>query len=305
MRILRALPATALGAVLGALAAPAFAADRAAAARPIFTPLPKGASAADVQGRFDALERATEQEYSKLIKEARDQQSAIEDKLRQIDRQVETLKNEVRRIELLQKKIEEVLPKILAFVGSDSALGAAPGARQAQVTALLSGELSKAGVSIPPDRLAQDAAAITKGGTSGLTVAWDLVLQIARAGSPAPRARLGPHAFPEVSSFDLSNAAQMPPASAAAFLSSTVSRQASEEIRRLNGEIDSLRNESKKLTLEIKSLEAEIAKLEADKAKLIAELKAQRTKAVEEANRLRSPAAIRFVPTATPTPGKR
>ncbi len=284
------------------------AAERLRTVRPVPTPaLPARATVLEVQNAYDRTEKDVEAEYAKLIQEASAEKSALGDKIKQIDRQIEALKNEIRRIELLQKKIEELLPKILAFVGSDSAggFGAANAGRPVELTALLAGELGKAGVSIPPDQLAGTAAAITKGGPNGMAAAWGIVLQIARAGSSTPRERLGPHAFPDVSSADLSNAASLPPGSATAFLLGRVSQQAAGEIKRLDDAIDSLRKESKRLAFEINTLEAQIAKVEAERAKAIEGLKTQRAKALEEANRLRSPAAIRLAPAATPTPARR
>lgn len=292
---MRSIPAfTLVGFVLSA--APA-AAQR-ELAPPALTPAAGGpALLADVSISFDQMEKNIEQQYAKLIRKEKDQKSALEDTIKDLDRQIQAVKEQIKKIQLVAQRIQELLPKILSAVGSDSGGvfgGAFSEAKRAQLEALLAAELSKAGVSLSAKEIQGIAAAITKGGQGGMSTALQIVITIAEAG-----AARSPD-FPKVVAAEVSSAASLPGASAAAFFSSRFSDQASRRIQDFNRAIDSANAEKKTLKERIAALDKQIAKLEEDKAKALAELRKQKEKAIVAAKAIDT--RIVRLPTPTPTP---
>ena len=105
----------------------------------------------DVASSYDQMERNIELQFAKLMQEAKGQKQALEDKIKEIDRQIAALKEQARKIEQVAQKLEELLPRILAAVGSDSGgMRRTPSAKGDQLAALLASERAKAGLPATP-----------------------------------------------------------------------------------------------------------------------------------------------------------
>jgi predicted nucleic acid-binding Zn-ribbon protein len=286
-------------------------------ARPALTPTAGGQLVlADVSSSFDRMEKNIELQYAKLKQEAKNNQDALQDKIKEIDKAIERLKQVAKRIELLSQKIQELLPRIVGAVGSDSGagIGRTPSTTERdRFAAMLAVELAKAGIGMSADQLQKTAEAIGRGGQGAMALAVYLTTEIAEANADksvsgaatksarggsagAPSAALQSLAarqdFPRVSQGDVASAAQLPGSAAASYFANRFSGQAAERLAATNKAIDSEQQKKKALVNQVAALEKEIAKLEQDRQKALADLRSQRMK------------AVRTSPTATPTPKK-
>jgi chromosome segregation ATPase len=65
----------------------------------------------DINTLFDQMAKAIEVEFNKLIKDAKDSKSKLEDQIKQIDNQVSKLKLQISRLNKIAEKIQELLPQ--------------------------------------------------------------------------------------------------------------------------------------------------------------------------------------------------
>lgn len=83
--------------------------DRPRTARPVPTPaLSPRATVADVQGAYDATEKAIEAEYANLVREARSEISALEDKIKDLEKQIAALEGKAKRVSSDAAKLDEI-----------------------------------------------------------------------------------------------------------------------------------------------------------------------------------------------------
>jgi septal ring factor EnvC (AmiA/AmiB activator) len=130
-------------------------------------PATSSAIVADVQRQYDSMEQSIEQQYAKLLKSAKDKKAALEDKIKELERRIDALKAQAKKIELVAQKMDQLLPKIQATPGSGPApsKGArSSAARVDEVAALLSAELAKDGVQASPAEVRWAAEALGDGG---------------------------------------------------------------------------------------------------------------------------------------------
>ncbi|MCM3877016.1 MAG: hypothetical protein NEA02_11430 [Thermoanaerobaculia bacterium] len=252
----------------------------------------------DVVNAYDQMEKNVELQFAKLTHDAKGSKDALEEEIKALGSQILKLEQAAKKIEAVAQKMQELLPKIMAAVGSDpgAALRRAPStAKESAFEALLKTELAKAGVSLSTKEIQSIAEAITKGGQAAMSAALQIVITIAEAGvGKSPD-------FPKVLPADLSAAAQLPGAAAASFLSKRFSEQASQKIAETNQAIKTAQSQIKALKEQIKEIDRQIAKLEEDKQKALAETRKQKEKALEDALKARDSRVIRLR-TPTPTP---
>lgn len=164
------------------LAAPA--AAQKAVARPALTPVAVSSNVrSDTSASFDQMEKSIEQEYAKLVQDAKTQKSDLEDKIKEIDRQIAALKEHAKKLDQVARKMDELLPKIMAGLGGDTGgRGRTPSPpKRDQFAAHLKAELAALGVGVSPDQLSKIMDALGKGGSGGMALAMQIVTQIADA----------------------------------------------------------------------------------------------------------------------------
>ena len=161
---MRSLPAfTLVGFVLAALPA---------AAQGLVPPAPTPAGGqavlSDIRNTYDRMEQNIEMEYAKLKQEAKNNIDALNDKIKEIDKAIEKLKQEAERIELISRKIQELLPRILEAISGDPVAQR----ERAPLTSLndrvavrLGAELAKAGLALSSAEINEIVNAVKRGGT--------------------------------------------------------------------------------------------------------------------------------------------
>lgn len=86
-----------------------FGAERPQAIRPVPTPaLSARSSFADIQAVFDAMEKSVELEYAKLVQDARSQKAALEEKIKELESQIESLRATAKKLEGNATKLAEI-----------------------------------------------------------------------------------------------------------------------------------------------------------------------------------------------------
>ncbi len=177
MRFVPGVPLVALGLA----AAPALAAQP-ISARPQPTPRPN-AALADVSRYYDAMEQNVEVQFAKLKKQAKDDIDALESKIKEIDRQIASLKERAGKIVQIAAKMDALLPKFMAALGRDTGgrTGRAASSKRDQVAAQLRTELAGLGVVVSPDQLSKIVDGLEKGGRAGMAQAVFLCTAIAEA----------------------------------------------------------------------------------------------------------------------------
>ncbi len=135
----------------------------------------------DVASSYDQMEQSIETEFAKLTQDARRNKGALEDKIKELERQIAKLKDDADKIARIARKIDDVLPKFMAALGSDTGGGNArtPSTKRDQLAAQLSAELAGQGLSLSPDELQGLVGALAKGGSAGMALAVQLVTTIA------------------------------------------------------------------------------------------------------------------------------
>ncbi|MEO8054376.1 MAG: hypothetical protein ABI768_04440 [Acidobacteriota bacterium] len=126
----------------------------AAAQREAARPAPAAGNAAvisDVSSSYAQMEQSLEAQFAKLKKRAKDDIDALADKIKDMERQIAALKDQAKKIEQVAQKLEQLLPEIMAAVGSDSGgMRRTPPATSDQLAALLAAERAKAGLPETP-----------------------------------------------------------------------------------------------------------------------------------------------------------
>ncbi|HQQ76431.1 MAG TPA: hypothetical protein PLB01_03675 [Thermoanaerobaculia bacterium] len=100
-----------------------FGAERPQTIRPVPTPaLSARSTISDVQAAYDAMEKAIEREYWKLIQEARSEKSSLENQIKELEKQVETLKAQAKadagnaaKLAQINQALESLKQKIKAL----------------------------------------------------------------------------------------------------------------------------------------------------------------------------------------------
>ena len=292
---------------VGALLVAAFLAVAATAAAqresvpPPRTPVTGLALHSDAQTSYVRMEQNIEQQYGKLIQEAKNNKQELEDQIKSLQNQILKLKEAAKKIQLVMQKLQELLPKIMGAVGSDPSGGkgrtTSNGQRDA-FEALLKAELARAGMNKSAEELRKLAGEITKGGQGALGLALQIAISIADADAGKIPARPD---FPKVTREDVSNAAPLRGSAAAAFFSSRFSIQAQERLAEISKAIDSAMAGIQSRKGQIAALEKEIDKLRKEQEKALADLRAQKLKALETATKAREASVLRTpTPTASP-----
>jgi hypothetical protein len=131
------------------------------------------------------MEKNLEQQFGKLTQQAKSSITALEDKIRDLESQIQTLKQAATKIDLLAQKIQELLPKIMAAVGTDpgGALRRTPSTKEDQLAAQLRAELAGLGAGASSDQVSKIVDALAKGGSGGMALATQIVTRIAEARS--------------------------------------------------------------------------------------------------------------------------
>jgi septal ring factor EnvC (AmiA/AmiB activator) len=294
---------------VGALLVAAFLAVAATAAAqresvpPPPTPVQGQALLSDVQTSYARMEQNIEQQYAKLIQEAKNNKQKLEDQIKSLQNQITKLKETAKKIQLVMQKLQELLPKVVGAVGSDPHGGkgrTTSAGQRDSLEALLRVELARAGRNMSPEELRKLADEITKGGQGAMGLALQIVISIAGADRDNTPARPD---FPKVTGEDVSNAAPLRGPAAAAFFSGRFSKQAQERLAEIDKAIDSALAGIQSRKEQIAALENEIEKLRKDKEKALADLRAQRLKALETATKARDASLVR-TPTPTASPKK-
>jgi septal ring factor EnvC (AmiA/AmiB activator) len=104
----------------------------------------------DVASSYNQMEKSIELQFAKLKKQVKDDIDALESKIKEIDRQIAALKEQARNIQLVAAKMEELLPKLMAGLGSDSGGMRRTPPNGGQIAALLASERAKAGLPATP-----------------------------------------------------------------------------------------------------------------------------------------------------------
>ena len=119
-----------------------------------FFPTPAGAQpnvVSDVTASYDRMEQSIEIEFAKLKKQTKNDIDALDDKIKEMDRQIAALKDQANKIEKVAQKLEDLLPKIMAGIGSDSSgMRRTPSPKSDQFSSLLASERAKAGLPSTP-----------------------------------------------------------------------------------------------------------------------------------------------------------
>ena len=294
---------------VGALLVAAFLAVAATAAAqresvpPPRTPVTGLALHSDAQTSYVRMEQNIEQQYAKLIQEAKNDKQKLEDQIKSLQNQITKLKETAKKIQLVMQKLQELLPKVVGAVGSDPHGGrgrTTSAGQRDSLEALLRVELARAGRNMSPEELRKLVDEITKGGQGAMGLALQIVISIAETGAAVVPATGD---FPKVTREDVSNAATLRGPAAAAFFSGRFGKQAQERLAEIDKSIDSARAGIKSRKEQIAALENEIEKLRKDKEKALADLRAQRLKALETATKARDAGLVR-TPTPTASPKK-
>jgi chromosome segregation ATPase len=72
----------------------------------------------DIAAMFDQMEQSIEVEFVILKKETNDNIGHLQDKIKQIDLQIENVKRQVQKLDLIAGKIDQVLPRIMQELDS-------------------------------------------------------------------------------------------------------------------------------------------------------------------------------------------
>jgi septal ring factor EnvC (AmiA/AmiB activator) len=264
-----------------ALVAGSAVASAAPSPTPVRAVAPIRASTAPVVGLPAADQDSIDVEFAKLEKQARDEKEKLQDQIKAIEKQLEVLKSQIKKIDLITDKIAELLPVIVEQVGSKTGDGSA------SLAALLGQELAKAGVSVSPQKVQELAAAMTKGGQGSMAVALHVVMAIAEASADLAlggRSSLHAAPFPNLradgasaarlkaflagldcfsslgSAVDLATA--LPSPQAAAFWGQRATKAAQDCMQAAASKIDGKKVEIKELRDAIKKIEKQIEELE-------------------------------------------
>ena len=199
--------------------------------------------------------------FAALPAETKSNKDALEEQIKNDVTQIELLKQAAKKTQLVAQKIQELLPEILGFVGSDPAggNGRTPSKRRDELAGLLAADLAGAGVNRSAGEIKKVAEAIVKGGQGAMDAAVQVVTLIAE--SSAGQVPTAPD-FPKVTPGDLSNAARLSDAAAADFFSRLLGEQAAQRIAATNKAIDMAE-------AEIKSLKKQVAELDRDAHTLV------------------------------------
>lgn len=90
----------------------------------------------DVANSYNQMEQSIEAQYAKLLREARDQKSSVEEKIKDIDRQVAALKEQAKKIEQVAEKMAQINAQIDALNENGRALRAQIAALDAEIAKL-------------------------------------------------------------------------------------------------------------------------------------------------------------------------
>jgi hypothetical protein len=163
-------------------------------ARPASTPAAGASSTlSDISSSYARMEANIEQEYAKLEKQAKDDIDALENKIKEIDRQIASLKERARKVSQVAAKMDELLPKFMAALGRNAGggTGRAASSRRDQVAAQVGTELAQLGVAVSPDQLTKIMDGLEKGGSAGMAQALSICTAIAEAESKRIDGQLG------------------------------------------------------------------------------------------------------------------
>lgn len=107
---------------------------------------------------------------TKPTQEAKGKRDALEDEIKSIDGQIEKLKQAADKLARIGQKIEELMPRLLAALGSDENARRMPTpstAKSGAFAAVLENELPKSGLRMSGDEIRKISDAIAKGGGAG------------------------------------------------------------------------------------------------------------------------------------------
>jgi septal ring factor EnvC (AmiA/AmiB activator) len=281
----------------------------------------QAAMLADVEKTFDQLEKNVDLEYAKLTQEVKKNIDALNAKIKEHEKKIEELKRTAEKIQIIEQKLGELLPKVVGAVGSDPDVGrrTAPSTgRRDQLAAQLASELAKAGMNLPADELHRISDAIGRGGQGGMAVALYLVISIAQtsaaealrergrgpsvgslAAALAPASPNAPTAsavtawaalqsllatrdFPVMTQGDLFTGAALGPA-AAPYFANLFHAQALDRLAATSAAIDAQKKAIKEVRQQILALETEIEKLQKNREKALAELREKKKQALAQA----------------------
>lgn len=74
---------------------------------------------ADISKSYSELEKSLEAEFAKLMRETRENTNDLENKINEIDRQIELLKTQLAKLKALQQTIDDLLPKFMDAFATD------------------------------------------------------------------------------------------------------------------------------------------------------------------------------------------
>ncbi len=141
----------------------------------------------DVSNAYNQMEMSVEFMYNRLIQEAKSNKAELEDQIKNIDKQIELLKEQGKKLDIIMAKVTELMPKFMQLVGSDEGVKQCGqykndfNQQEQQFADFLAKELKAIGIDLDPAKLQSLVEGMSKGGQAGMALAMMLVFAIAEA----------------------------------------------------------------------------------------------------------------------------